>query len=119
VSDVVSRLLDRRFVPNDAELNHFVNCSMTLSQRFNDVAVRPAWPPLTYLLFHIKFRDMETQLRMYFSGTIAALAAFLFVSLAFSGQFNFVHGGVFLVFFVVTMVVFTNFVKWADSPESN
>jgi hypothetical protein len=62
---------------------------------------------------------METQLRMYFAGTIAALAAFLFVSLAFSGQFNFLHGGVFIVFFVVVMIVFANFVKWAESVESN
>lgn len=62
---------------------------------------------------------METRLRMYFAGTIAALAAFLFVSLAFSGQFNFFHGGVFLVFFVVVMVVFANFVEWAESLESN
>jgi len=50
---------------------------------------------------------------------IAAVAAFLFVSLAFSGQFNFIHGGVFVVFFIVVMVVFANFVKWAESLESN
>lgn len=62
---------------------------------------------------------METQLRMYLAGTIAALAAFLFVSLAFSGQFDFVHGGVFIVFFVVVMAAFANFVKWAESLESN
>lgn len=62
---------------------------------------------------------METHLRMYFSGAIAALAAFLFVSLAFSGQFNFVHGGVFIAFFIVVMVAFANFVKWAESLESN
>jgi len=43
---------------------------------------------------------METQLRMYLAGTIAAVAAFLFVSLAFSGQFNFIHGGVYIVFFI-------------------
>ncbi len=60
---------------------------------------------------------METRSRMYFAGTIAALAAFLFVSLAFSGQFNFFHGGVFLVFFVVVMVVFANFVEWAESLD--
>lgn len=62
---------------------------------------------------------METRLRMYLAGTIAALAAFLFVSLAFSGQFNIFHGGVFLVFFVVVMVVFSNFVEWAESLDSN
>lgn len=62
---------------------------------------------------------METRLRMYLAGTIAALAAFLFVSLAFSGQFNIFHGGVFLVFFVVVMVVFANFVEWAESLDSN
>jgi hypothetical protein len=62
---------------------------------------------------------METQLRVYLAATIAAVAAFLFVSLAFSGQFNFVHGGVFIVFFIVVMVVFTNFIKWAESLESN
>ncbi|MFC7070480.1 hypothetical protein [Halobaculum lipolyticum] len=62
---------------------------------------------------------METQLRVYLAGTIAAVAAFLFVSLAFSGQFNFVHGGVFIVFFIVVMVVFTNFIEWAESLESN
>ena len=62
---------------------------------------------------------METQLRVYLAGTIAALAAFLFVSLAFSGQFNFVHGVVFIVFFIVVMVVFTNFIKWVESLESN
>jgi hypothetical protein len=56
---------------------------------------------------------------MYVAGTVAALAAFLFVSLAFSGQFNFAHGGVFLVFFVVVMVVFANFLEWAESLESN
>ena len=56
---------------------------------------------------------------MYFAGAIAALAAFLFVSLAFSGQFNFFHGGVFLVFFIVVMVVFANFVEWAESLDSN
>lgn len=47
---------------------------------------------------------MKTQLRLYLAGTIAALAAFLFVSLAFSGQFNLIHGGVFIVFFIVVMV---------------
>lgn len=62
---------------------------------------------------------METQLRMYLAGTIAAVAAYLFVSLAFSGQFNVVHGGVFTVFFIVVMVVFANFVEWAESLESN
>ncbi|WP_340101597.1 hypothetical protein [Salinibaculum salinum] len=62
---------------------------------------------------------METQLRMYFAGAIAAVAAFLFVSLAFSGQFNFLHAGVFIVFFIVVMVVFANFVEWAESRESN
>jgi hypothetical protein len=62
---------------------------------------------------------MDTQSRVYLAGTIAAVAAFLFVSLAFSGQFNFLHGGVFIVFFMVVMVVFTNFIKWAESLESN
>jgi hypothetical protein len=62
---------------------------------------------------------MKTQLRLYLAGTIAALAAFLFVSLAFSGQFNLIHGGVFIVFFIVVMVGFANFVKWAESLESN
>ena len=62
---------------------------------------------------------METQLRMYVAGTIAALAGFLFVSLAFSGQFNFLHGGVFIVFFLVVMVLFANFINWAESLESN
>jgi len=62
---------------------------------------------------------MDTQLRMYFAGTIAAVAAFLFVSLAFTGQFNFMHGGVFVVFFIVVMVAFANFVKWTESLESN
>ncbi|KDS91980.1 hypothetical protein FK85_13245 [Halorubrum saccharovorum] len=62
---------------------------------------------------------METQLRMYLAGTIAAVASFLFVSLAFSGQFNFVHGGVFIVFFIVVMVVFAKFITWAESLESN
>jgi hypothetical protein len=56
---------------------------------------------------------------MYFAGGVAAFAAFLFVSLAFSGQFNFVHGGVFIVFFVVVMVAFANFIEWAESLESN
>ncbi len=56
---------------------------------------------------------------MYLAGTLAALAAFLFVSLAFLGQFNFVHGGVFLVFFNVVMVVFANFMTWAESLESS
>ena len=54
---------------------------------------------------------MDAQSRTYFAGTVAALSAYLFVSLAFTGQFNFLHGGVFLVFFVVVMVVFTNFVE--------
>ncbi|MFD1686278.1 hypothetical protein [Halobellus litoreus] len=62
---------------------------------------------------------METRLRMYLAGGVAALAAFLFVSLAFSGQFNFVHGGVFIVFFVVVMVAFANFIEWAESLESS
>ena len=62
---------------------------------------------------------MKTHVRMYFAGTIAALAAFLFVSLAFSGQFNSFHGGVFLVFFLVVMVVFANFVEWAESLDAN
>lgn len=62
---------------------------------------------------------MESRSRMYLAGTVAALAAFLFVSLAFSGQFNVVHGGVFVVFFVVVMVAFANFVEWAESFESN
>ena len=56
---------------------------------------------------------------MYLAGVIAAVAAYLFVSLAFSGQFNFFHGGVFLVFFIVVMVVFANFVKWAESLDSS
>ena len=56
---------------------------------------------------------------MYLAGGVAALAAFLFVSLAFSGQFNFVHGGVFIVFFVVVMVAFANFIEWAESLESS
>lgn len=58
-------------------------------------------------------------MRVYLAGTIAAVAAFLFVSLAFSGQFNFTHGGVFIVFFIVVMVLFTNFIGWAESLESN
>jgi len=61
---------------------------------------------------------METQLRMYLAGTIAAVVAFLFVSLAFSGQFNFIHGGVYIVFFIVVMVVFANFVKGPSRSNS-
>ncbi|MFD1571901.1 hypothetical protein [Halorubrum laminariae] len=56
---------------------------------------------------------------MYFSGVIAALSAYLFVSLAFSGQFDFLHGGVFVVFFTLVMIAFDNFVRWAKSLESN
>jgi len=62
---------------------------------------------------------METQLRMYLAGTIAAVAAFLFVSLAFSGQFQLHTRRVYIVFFIVVMVVFANFVKWAESLEFN
>ena len=62
---------------------------------------------------------MDTAVRMYLAGTVAAVAAFLFVSLAFSGQFNLMHGGVFIVFFIVVMAVFANFVEWADSLESD
>lgn len=61
---------------------------------------------------------METNGRMYLAGAIAAFAAYLFVSLAFSGQFNFLHAGVFIVFFVVVMVVFARFIKWAESLET-
>lgn len=53
---------------------------------------------------------------MYIAG---AIAVFLFVALAFSGQFNFFYSGVYLVFFIVVMVVFTNFVEWAESFDSN
>lgn len=62
---------------------------------------------------------METHVRFYLAGLIAALAAYLFVSLAFSGQFNFVHGGVFIVFFIVVMFGFGKFIEWAVSLESN
>jgi hypothetical protein len=40
-------------------------------------------------------------------------------SLAFSGQVNFLHGGVFLVFFIVVMVGFDYFVKWAETLDAN
>jgi hypothetical protein len=62
---------------------------------------------------------MDSAMRMYLAGTIAAVAAFLFVSLAFSGQFNLIHGSVFIVFFIVVMTVFANFIEWAESLESN
>jgi hypothetical protein len=61
---------------------------------------------------------METHIRLYFAGTIAALVAFLFVSLAFSGQFNFFHAAVFIVFFIVVMVAFANFLTWAESLDA-
>jgi len=62
---------------------------------------------------------METQLRMYLAGTIAAVAAFLFVSLAFRTVQLHTRRGVHRVFFIVVMVVFANFVKWAESLEFN
>lgn len=62
---------------------------------------------------------METEFRMYLAGTVAAVAAFLLVSMALSGQFNLLHGGVFIVFLVVVMVVFANFATWAGSLGSS
>lgn len=62
---------------------------------------------------------MDTRLRMYVAGIIAAFAGYLFVSLAFSGQFNVVQGGIFIVFFVVVMVIFATLIEWADTRKSN
>jgi hypothetical protein len=62
---------------------------------------------------------MDQSSRLYLSGLVAALAAYLFVSLAFTGAFNLLHGAVFLVFFAVVMVVFSRFVAWAETLESS
>jgi hypothetical protein len=62
---------------------------------------------------------MEERARLYLAGTVAGVAAYLFVSLAFTGQFNLFHGGVFLAFFLVVMATFANVVAWADSLESD
>lgn len=62
-----------------------------------------------------RLRRMERRSCMYLAGTVAALTAFLFVSLAFSGQFTVVHGGV----FVVVTIAVANFVRWAEPLTSN
>jgi hypothetical protein len=82
---------------------------------FGVIEAQPATviPPATSV------ETVRTKNRLYLAAIVAALAAYLFVSLAFSGTFNFLHGGVFMVFFAVVMVAFARFIAWSETLETD
>ncbi|KTG10091.1 hypothetical protein AUR64_10875 [Haloprofundus marisrubri] len=67
---------------------------------------------------------MDSRFRFFTTGLVAALAAYIFTVVAFTGLLDLVATAVFAVVFLVVMVGFERFVLWAeklerDSPRSS
>ncbi|MFC4360446.1 hypothetical protein ACFO0N_21075 [Halobium salinum] len=61
---------------------------------------------------------MEIRTRLYVAGLVAALAAYIFTVIAFTGLLNFAQTGVFAVVFLVILLGFERFMMWAETLES-
>jgi len=60
---------------------------------------------------------MSTRRNLYVAAFVAASLAFIFVSLAFSGQFNVLHWSVFAAFFLVATYGFERFIGWSETLD--
>lgn len=60
---------------------------------------------------------MARPLYFYVAGIVAAISAYLFASLAFTGQLHFARLGAFAAVFLVVFVAFEQFVEWAVEIE--
>ncbi|MFC6725150.1 hypothetical protein ACFQE1_12370 [Halobium palmae] len=57
---------------------------------------------------------MNTRTRLYVAGIVAALTAYVFATVAFTGVLDLVAATVFLAVFAVVAVGFERFVAWAE-----
>lgn len=61
---------------------------------------------------------MDSRTRLYVSGFIAAITAYLFATIAITGVLDLVATTIFAVVFIVVLVGFERFVMWAETLES-
>lgn len=61
---------------------------------------------------------MDSRIRFIIAGLVAASAAYIFATLAFTGTLNLIATGVFLVVFLVVVLGFERFMQWAETLDS-
>ena len=61
---------------------------------------------------------MDSRTRLYVSGFVAALAAYILATVAFTGVLNLIAATVFAVAFIIILAGFERFVMWAETLES-
>ena len=57
---------------------------------------------------------MDSRLRLFIAGLVASLAAYLFTTIATTGELNLLVTGGFIVMTAIIMVAFERFMVWAE-----
>lgn len=57
---------------------------------------------------------MDSRLRFFIAGLVASLAAYLFTTIATTGELDLLVTGGFIVMTAITMVAFERFIVWAE-----
>jgi hypothetical protein len=57
---------------------------------------------------------MDSRLRFFIAGLVASLAAYLFTTIATTGELNLLVTGGFIVMTAIIMVAFERFMTWAE-----
>ncbi|WP_122089202.1 hypothetical protein [Halalkalicoccus subterraneus] len=61
---------------------------------------------------------MDSRFRLFIAGLVAALTAFIFTVVAFTGILDLIETAVFTGVFLVVMLGFERFMLWAETLES-
>ena len=61
---------------------------------------------------------VDSRTRLYVAGLVAALAAYIFAVVAFTGALDVVQTGVFAIVFLVVLLGFERFMLWAERFDS-
>lgn len=56
--------------------------------------------------------------QLYLAGMIGASISHIFEVVAFTGEFDLIRWGVFMVLFLAVFVGFEKFIAWTEPPES-
>lgn len=61
---------------------------------------------------------MDSRLRFFIAGLVASLAAYLFTTIATTGELNLLVTGGFIVMTAIVMIAFERFIVWAERFET-
>jgi hypothetical protein len=62
---------------------------------------------------------MNVRGQLYLAGLIGASISYIFNVLAFTGEFNVIRWGVFMIVFLIVFVGFEKLIGWTESTESH